>query len=219
MLCPVWGERFGVGVRRCPTHDVELVDAPPDDRPLADRLSAPAVARVAFVVLVLVALVYAVASVVVSLLFALEDSDLVGALEVTQIAQTAALPVMYASLAVLGAIVLLRAYAALGARSGAAATTPTRGRHPRAMGFLLVVAVSCTVVWGVTDALSSKQQVEYGPLGFGASMPPPSDALVTLLTINFAAYAGAVGSLAVMGGILMVAGYESLPRGGSRRRE
>lgn len=214
MLCPVCGERFGAGVKRCPTHGVELADDPPDDRRLADRLAAPVVARGACVSLVLTALLYALASTVLSVLLVVRDSGYSRLLETAQVVQVGALPLAIASLLVLAAIVLLRAHAALTARSGLAASGD--GRRARAMRYLLVPLVLCAAVWALTGVVGSKQLVEHdaGARRLGVSVSPPSDSLLTLLAVNNAAYAGAVGALVVMGGVLMVAGYERV-RGGA----
>src|SRR5688572_16141242 len=118
MYCPVDGDEFVAGVTRCPEHDVELVEEPPelgDDGAgtLVDYFSEKMTLRTARRVLVGAAVVYAVSGVVTSVLFGLAQSqrhDVFNVINIVSAAQTAGRVVALAALGVMAGTLLLRAY-------------------------------------------------------------------------------------------------------------
>lgn len=80
MYCPVCGDEFREGFTRCPEHDVELVDEPPElEEPVSiwerfidrERFDDRKVMRVAFIVLLVAAAAYALSGFIAATLLAL----------------------------------------------------------------------------------------------------------------------------------------------------
>jgi len=219
MYCPVDGDEFQEGVTRCPEHDVELVEDQPvfEDRlSWIDRFNDRSAVRLSFLVFVAAAIVYALSGFVTALLYLLIqhwDWEAIDNVQVFQQVQSASFPVGIAALGALAGALLLRTYLFLSETGVAAAgSEPAKaetlwdGSVPAAlMRLLFALSVVFALLWAGTGIATSRDQVEYQASfgGFGGDAEPPSDAFVTMATVNTAAYTGGVATLAIMGAGLM----------------
>lgn len=212
MYCPVDGDEFVEGITRCPEHDVDLVEEPPDlDEDvvrLADYLTEHATLRLALIVLVAAAIIYALSGVVVGALYGL--SEAVGwfaPLNVASAVQFAARPVALAALGIIVGAVLLRAYTTM--RDGSGAGSPSEASSPAdALSRLLyTLLIVFTILWAATGIATARQTAEVEGLRFlgpGFEEERPSDTIILLNAIHYAAYNGGAACLVIMGGRLIV---------------
>ncbi|MFN2588561.1 MAG: hypothetical protein ABR613_10660 [Actinomycetota bacterium] len=203
------GDEYREGITRCPEHDVDLVEEPPepdeDEGPLLGWPDDRAAVRLAFLVLIAAGAVYAVSGVVFGVLLwfpSVRESGEATALRLAQAVNAGAWAIGMAALGALGGAVLVKTYALLRGRSRLEhpATEPAPGA---AMRLLFGLVIVFSVLWAVTGVATSWENAELST-GFYRSQGPddPSDAFVALVAVNSAAYACAVGSFAVMAAAL-----------------
>jgi hypothetical protein len=219
MYCPVDGDEFVEGVVRCPEHDVDLVEEPPelDDeevRDFVDYFSEAKSLRTARRVLVVAAIVYAIAGVLTSVLYGLaniQGGDSFDLVNIVSSAQMAGRVVALAALGVMTGTLLLRAYTWL--RNGDRRVV--NGEPSPADGLtrlLLALLVVFTILWALSGIATAGNDADSqtGMVTFGGQEEEPSKTYVNLTAIHFAAYNGAVACLVLMAGRLIVQWHRRL---------
>lgn len=140
MYCPVCGDEYREGITRCPEHDVELVEEPPEleEAPSwLDRFNDRIALRVTFIILVISGVVYALSGFVTGALFGLaefQNSQSADMIRVLQPVQSAFWSIGKASLGVLAGAVLLRGYLSLSRGSERALSDDERSLGPGSVG-------------------------------------------------------------------------------------
>lgn len=224
MYCPVCGDEFVNGITRCPEHDVELVDEPPEfDEPLSwvDRFNDRAVLRVTFIVFLVAAVVYAISGSTTAILFQFTQSGNDYSFEKAQLAQqiqTASFPVAIAALGILAGALLLRAYISITEESETPGVEHPResaiGLSPISQGvmrLLFALSVVFALMWAGTGIATSQDQIERRSIRFGTEPEDqPTDTYLLLLMLNYVAYTGGVTSLAIMGAGLMAGAHRRM---------
>jgi hypothetical protein len=217
--CPVDGDEYREGIERCLVHDVDLVDDPPEVERTArwfDRLNSRAWVRVAFWIMVVASLLYAVFGAIASLLFAsaIAGGDTFTAPEALAKLSQAAFPVALGAFGVIAAAALTRTYSE-GIRPTTEAERPedaARNRLRReVMRVLFALTVVFTLMWVVTGVLTTTTQTDsaFGVLlQLGAEKP--DDWLITLFNLNTLSYYGGVACFAIMGATLLLAAYDRI---------
>jgi hypothetical protein len=224
MFCPIDGDEFLEGVTRCPEHDVELVEDPPE---LSERLSwverfnDRVAVRFAFVIFLVSAVTYGISGAAAGIVYLLLDAnnfgeDAFNTVNRLQQVQSLAFPLAIASLGVLLGALVLRTY--LGHSAGTSernetatdAPEPAAGPIPQAvMRLLFALTVVFALLWAGTDIATSREQIRSGPaFGFGRDQKSPDDSYVALVSLNLVAYVCGVSSLAIMGAGLMARAYD-----------
>lgn len=231
MYCPVDGAEFREGTTRCPEHDVDLVDEPPDlGEPLSwvERFTDRTAVRLSFLVFLIAAVVYALAGVVSALIVLMVQLRQWRATEPATVlyeVQSAAFPVAVAGFGALAGALVLRTYLVLSQRQRVDSeeppvsddgTTSTAGPIPSViMRLLFALTIVFSLMWAVTGIATSRQQAEYSSsFAFGGVEDKPGESYITLQALNYVGYSGGVTSLAIMGAGLVLQAHE---RG--RRRE
>jgi hypothetical protein len=218
VFCPVDGDEYREGVTRCPEHDVDLVDEPPElehSPSWLERLGAGAGLRVALIVAVVAAIVYAAAGMASGVLFALFRFSSSGDrwFFALQDISSGAFPVVIGAVGVLGGAVLFRAYTNLASAPAGEPREPEL-EGPRLfatelMRVLFVLFLVFVFLWAATGILTAKDQAEYL---YGAAAQLGSDAqaddwFITLVMVNNLSYFAGLACLLVMGARLALTAY------------
>jgi hypothetical protein len=226
MYCPICGDEYREGITRCPEHDVELVeDRPEIEQPLSwvDRFNDRTAVRITFLVFLAAAATYAVTGMSGALLYLLtvfRDWEPTTARDLMHGIQLAAFPVAIAALGVLIGALALRTYLILDNGPAAIDVRPVEEETvnkglipPTLMRILFYLTILFALVWAGTGIASSREEAEYelNPAGVFEGGEEPSDSLITLSAINYAAYSGGVACLAIMGAGLIVRTYKRSP--------
>lgn len=221
MYCPVDGTEWREGITRCPEHDVDLVDEPPEPEEAQPWLGAtrleglPGVAGLAAA---LAGIAYAVTGTLFNLWGALSSTAGIEprGMTVLRFAQSASFAIGLGGLASLGAAVLAKTYTRL--------TQPPpiplededdeddEDDLPPEGGdtFMTVVstlAICFAVAWvGLSVVVAWKTRTLGGDSFFGSE----DDGLMNLFAYQSAAAACTAGSIAVMGALLMARVHDRL---------
>jgi hypothetical protein len=229
VYCPVDGDEYREGITRCPEHDVDLVEDPPDleePAPIVGRLGGPLV--VVFGILVVGALVYAIAGAASSLLYANAirlNTSYDEAPAVLQEIANAAFPIALGAFGVIAAALLLRTFSATTVET---AVPEGEDRPPpdvssgrwwgiagHAMRLLFALLIAFTLLWATTGIITAKLDRELQYRAFDqVDYEPPGDSDLNLLTLNSVSYYGGVACLTIMGAVLSLRAYGRL---GTRR--
>ena len=220
MYCPVCGDEFADGVTRCPEHDVELVDEPPElDEPLSwvDRFNDRVALRITFIVFLVAAVVYAISGASTALLFNFMQPANENSFEKAPLAQqiqSASFPIAIAALGVLAGALLLRTYLSMTGHSETPEMPPGSaiGHSPISQGvmrLLFALSVVFALMWAGTGIASSQEGIERRSVRIGTE-EEPTDTYLLLSTLNYVAYTGALTSLAIMGAGLMVGAHRRM---------
>lgn len=220
MYCPVDGMEYREGITRCPQHDVDLVDEPPDideEPSWLETLGADDAMRRGFRVVAWAAVVYAVCGVLVSGWFALAQRQrwTPGSfLDLLIFGSGAARTVLLASVACMAAAVLVRTFARLGSR--APATEPVAEHDPDLEGamawvvpLLTALVVVFAAVWAVTGVVVAWDEADAGAAGL-AQFVGSSAPFTNVMALHKAAYACGLGALVILGALLMGRAYDRL---------
>ena len=220
MYCPVDGMEYREGITRCPQHDVDLVPEPPDlddDEPWLDRIGLEGLAGWASVVLALAGIVYAVAGTIYSVWTALgSDAEVLEStpVETVLFAQSASWAIGLGAFGCLAALVLARAYVRLQERPAPRdddEEDEDDDLPPESGGSFMPVISTLTicfaVLWiGLAIAVAWKTR----SLGNGLVFESSDNGLGRLFAYQSAAATCTVGSLAVMGSLLMARAHDRL---------
>ena len=213
MFCPVDGDEFVEGITRCPEHHVELVEEPPElEESLSwiDRFNDRTGVRIAFLVFVIAAVVYALSGFTTALIYLtseLQDERTFETAQIFQEVQSATFPVAIATLGILAGALLLRGYLLMDKRASMRigpdqAIEEQEGEGPISPGLMRVfftLTVMFALLWAATGIATSKEQAEYStPFGVGSD-EEPIDTFILLVALNHGAYTGGVTCLAIMG--------------------
>ena len=240
MYCPVDGDEFREGITRCPEHDVDLVDDRPQiEEPASlykrtvgffEQVDGRMAARMGFMIILISGGIYAVSGLTAGILFGLSQHTAFrpgGAIEIAQSIQFASFPLVIGTLGMLGGAVLLRVYISLSSHSWDRSSDKQQPLDSpiaksgflsrRMIRVLYLVAVLFIVLWIGTGIATSweeaKQRFTFqSPFDPGANKP--SGIFLTLWGLHSAAYAGGLGSLAIIGGDLVVRAHDHLQRKG-----
>lgn len=225
MYCPVCGDEYLEGVTRCPEHNVELVEEPPElAEPLSwiDRFNDRAILRVTFIVFLVAAVVYAISGSATAILYEFMQSGNQNSFETAQLAQqiqTASFPVGIGALGILAGALLLRTYISI---TGDSETLDVDHRAGSAVGLspigqgvmrlLFALSIVFALMWAGTGIATSQEQIERrSSIRFGTEPEEqPTDTYLLLLTLNYVGYTGGVASLAIMGAGLMVGSHRRM---------
>jgi hypothetical protein len=223
VYCPVDGDEYVEGITRCPEHDVDLVEQPPeidDSTGWATGTYERLGLRIALAVVVVAAIVHAVAgaaAAVISGSRAAFEGDVTRALLLGDVAE-AAFRVLIGATGVLGGALLFRTYAKVGSWTDdeaapdadvASPTRTSRGLSTEIMRILFALVVVFTLLWVGTGVATAADNAEYFARVFGGGMAEtPPQSFVTLSTLHTVAYFGGVACLAIMGALLSLRAYE-----------
>ena len=236
MFCPVDGDEFRQGITQCPEHDVALVEEPPDldvAPRWTDRLDDQFGMMAAFLIFVAAAIVYAIFGATASIIIAVTRDDDPGLFEDALLFQdiaNVAFPIAIAALGVLIAALLLRAYLNLTDPDGerrrnddetVAVRGPIPGGLMRVLSWLTIVFA---LLWAGTGIATSEDRARYetasSTFGFGdEDEEEPDETFLDLLSLHYAAYAGGVGCLAIMGAGLIARTYRRMEPTPEPKRE
>lgn len=212
MYCPVDGIEYREGVTRCPEHDVDLVPDPPDVAPAPpsfwQRLDAESAARAAFAAVVGAGVVYAAAGVVVNVMFPIlvrRDSAGYDWLQYVHSANQAAWSVGVAALGALAAGVLVRVYSRLSSRPAPADSESPPLGWDRLMSVLFTLVVLFAAIWVATGVATAQESARLtaNPFALSSEQEMPSDTMLDLFALHYASFACGVGSLAIMGALVL----------------
>ncbi|MDQ3953863.1 MAG: hypothetical protein M3279_13025 [Actinomycetota bacterium] len=222
MYCPVDGIEWREGITRCPEHDVDLVDEPPEvaARPsVFDRLRGEGLAGYAAIVVAVAGIVYAVTGVVFNGWAVLAQSREwlpTTPIDAVQFLQSAAWAAGLGTLGCLGAAVLARVHLRLTRPPEPAATDEEADDYPVPEGAwfvpLLATLVACFSALWFALSLWIAWENATSPTGeiFGFT-PGDEGALASnLYFFQNAALAGLGGSLATLGALLMARAHDRL---------
>ena len=221
MYCPVDGDEFREGITRCPEHDVDLVEEPPDlgEPPpgWTDRFNDRTAVKISFWVFVAAAVVYSLTGLTTAVMLLLTE---VGERETFDTAvffqriNSAMFPVGIGLLGILVGALVVRTYLTLStgrhdAPSSSSPNAMAQGPLSSALArFLFAMTVMFALVWLATGILIAQEQAEdqSSPV-FSDERDEPSESFVTLSALHHVAYLGGVVSLSIMGAGLIVRTY------------
>jgi hypothetical protein len=221
MYCPVDGTEWREGITRCPQHDVDLVDEPPDlEEPERARPSATArldaAAGPASVAVALAGIVYAVSGAASALWKALNDDvgpfGAASGVTAFDFAQSASWAIGLGSFGCLAAAVLAKTYSRLRLPAPPRADEGDDGDLPPESGSLFMTVVSTlaicfAIAWiGIAVLIAWKTR----DLGEGLYFTGEDEDLGHLYAYQSAAAACTLGSIAVMGSLLMARAHDRL---------
>lgn len=219
MYCPVDGSEWREGITRCPEHDVDLVDEPPEsqeDRPWLGGTRLEGLPGTAGLAAALAGIAYAVTGTLFNLWGALSSTAGMEphGMTVLRFAQSASFAVGLGSLGCLGAAVLATTYARLTRPAPPELDEDDEDEDdlpPEGGGtFMTVVstlAICFAVAWmALAVVLAWKTRNLGGDSFFGSG----DDGVIDLLAYQSAAAACTIGSVAVMGSLLMARVYDRL---------
>lgn len=220
MYCPVDGIDWREGITRCPEHDVDLVEEPPEIEEAPWRLggfTGDAAMRAGVRVVGWAAVFYAVSGVLVAGWFALAQQRAwteTSVLDGLQFAHEASTKVALGTLVLIVAAVLGRTFSRLGSPAAPTAEStedepPPSGADAWIVTLLTSFVVVFVFVWVVTGVAVSWQEVELGT-SFGQFPTAPSKTYVNLSALHNAAYACGLGALVTLGALLMARAYDRL---------
>ena len=221
MYCPVDGDEFREGITRCPEHDVELVEQPPEDedagRSILDERRG---SRLAFAALFIGASVYGLVGLAQGSLLAWA-SIRHGPIDFSwmQFIQNAAFGLALGAFGVLAGLTILRGFDRLSGFLGRRQSNGLRrevadevrwtsrltGRF--AMRLLLALVTLFAVIWMLTGVLTSHESAQFRVDPFGAQESEPDATLVTLYALHYASFACGVGAFGVMAAAMMLRGH------------
>lgn len=223
MYCPVDGTEWREGITRCPEHDVDLVDEPPESEEAPPRQPARArldgLAGPAAVIVALAGVVYGAAGALASVWHILNaDAGPLGSVSgITAIdfAQSAAWAVGLGAFAVLAAAVLAKTYSRLTlplARRDEEEDEDDEDDLPAEGGALFMTVVSTlticfAVAWAGIGLLAAWKTRN---LGDGLVFTGTEEDLGRLYAYQSAAAASTLGGVAVMGSLLMARAHDRL---------
>ena len=215
MYCPVDGAEYREGYTRCPDHNVELVEFPPEDLEEDEPFfifNLDTAIRVVFIVFVIAAGLYAILGASAAALFAAAGPR--GNPEWAITLQSVGLGVSrvaYGTFGILaGAVVvqiLLRMRRDEEADRGKRWLAASEGRKNTVMRFLFALFVLQVLIYAGTSLATSRLQGEFraGLTSFESGVDEePSEATILLFTLNIASYAIGVAAFGLMAGKLIV---------------
>ncbi len=220
MYCPVDGTEWRDGIVRCPEHDIDLVDEPPEEdevppRPAAgahlDALAGPAAIAVA-----LAGIVYGAAGALSSVWKALNDDigpfGTSSGVTAFDFAQSASWAIGLGAFGCLAAAVLARTYSRM--------TLPPAPREddeddddlpPEGGGLFMTVVSTLTICFAAGwMAVALLIAWKTRNLGEGLVLSGPDEGLGRLYAYQSALAACTLGSIAVMGSLLMARAHDRL---------
>lgn len=220
MYCPVDGTESREGITRCPEHDVDLVDEPPEDeeetppRPAAaarlDALAGPA-----SVVVALAGIVYGAAGALSSVWNVLEgDAGPLGATSsVTAFvfAQSAAWAIGLGAFGCLAAAVLAKTHRRLTRPPVPHDDEDEDDLPPENGGLFMTVVSTLTICFAIAwGAIALWTAWKTRNLDDGFLFSGEDEGLARLYAYQSAAAACTLGSIAVMGALLMARAHDRL---------
>lgn len=220
VYCPVDGAEYREGITRCPQHDVALVEEPPEidePQPWLDRVSLEGLPGWAAVILALAGIVYAVAGTIYSLWIALAESrewTETPTLTAVGFAQSAAWAIGLGAFGCLAAAVLGRTYVRL-TRPPAPALDPDDEDDedddlpPESNDWFMPVVSTLTICFAVVW-MALALVVAWKTRNLADEFGYPSGDLSHLYAYQSAAAACTLGSLVVMGALLMGRAHDRL---------
>lgn len=220
MFCPVDGTEWREGITRCPEHDVDLVDEPPEivESPSAfERLRGEGLAGAAAIVVAIAGIVYAVTGVIFNGWVALAQKrqwEPTTPIDAVQFLQSAAWAAGLGALGCLGAAVLSRVYLRLARPPDQVAeeADDEEDDYPVPQGAwfvpLLSTLTGCFAVAWFGLSLWLAWESATAPVAeiFGDEGSLAAD----LYFFQNAALAGLGGSLATLGALLMARAHDRL---------
>lgn len=225
MYCPVDGIEWREGITRCPEHDVELVDEPPEveeEPSLLKGFSSDGAMRAGVRVVGWAAVLYAVSGILVSGWFALARQRRwteTSVLDALQLAHEASTKVALGTLGLIAAAVLGRTFIRLGAPTatqpagpaGDDEGMPPSGAEAWVVTLLTSLVIVFVVVWVASAVAVSWEEAQF-VTSFGRPGPtsPPSQTYVNLSALQGASYACGLGALVTLGALLMARAYDRL---------
>lgn len=223
MYCPIDGDEFVEGVTRCPEHDVDLVEEPPqvdtdDVRALVDYFKEQLSLRTARRFLFAGAVLYAVGGSITSVLYGLaqiQGGDSFDLFNVVSTAQAVGRVVALAALGVMTGTLLLRAYTWLSQEDRRSATGGEPSPADGLTRLFLALLVVFTILWAVTGVATAGDTADFqtGMVTFGGQEEEPSKTFVRLTAIHYASYNVAAACLVIMAGRLIVLWHRRLGAG------
>lgn len=231
MYCPVDGTEWREGITRCPEHDVELVDEPPegyedDETSLLEALGLQGLTGITVVTVAVASVVYAVSGVVVSGWIALATARRwteLGFFEAASFVHAAARVIAVGGLGCLAAGVLGRTWVRLGTPVAAPmdrleheddAEHWLEGPAGWVMTLLSSLVLVFVLLWVATGVGISWEEAKLRNEAFSPFGPDdPSDTFINLSAVHNAAYTCGLGALVSMGALLMARAYDRIAGG------
>lgn len=222
MYCPVDGVEWREGITRCPEHDVDLVDEPPEEEPsFLDRADARGLGEAAVVVISVAAVLYAASGVVLAGWYTLAASrpwTQTGVIQALQFVQGSSFVVAMGALGCLVAGVLGRTWIRLGSRDEAPEPAESgdvdgrRGAAPWVITLLSSLVIVFAVLWAATGIAISWEDANFrfDPVYAPGGPEEPSETIVNLAALHDAAYTCGIAALASMGAVILARVYDRL---------
>ncbi|HEX2293687.1 MAG TPA: hypothetical protein VHN37_00060 [Actinomycetota bacterium] len=228
MYCPVDGIEWREGITRCPEHDVDLVDEPPEveeDEPLLGRLDVGGLGGAAVAAAVVGAVVYALSGVFLygwTALASTREWTETRLLDTVEFLHLASSGIALGALGCLAAGVLGRVFGRLAPGSTPEAPLddagpedddlPASGAMAWVVTLLTSFAVVFALVWAVTGVAVSWDEAKLRSPATPFPLGEPSESFVNLSALNNAAYVCGLSSLVCLGAVLMARAYDRLVR-------
>jgi hypothetical protein len=226
MYCPVDGIEWREGITRCPEHDVDLVDEPPEEEPsFLDRADAWGLGEIAVRVISVAAIFYALSGAVLAGWYALASSrdwTETGVIQALGFTQSASSAVAVGALGCLVAGVLGRTWTRLGpggerpapveAPEEEADEAVPEGAGPWVITLLSSLVIVFAVLWAVTGIAISWEEADFqfDPLYAPGGVQGPSETIVNLAALHNVAYTCALAALASLGALILARVYDRL---------